>query len=183
MVIFIHIQSTLFKPLRGRSRPRRFNGVCVGIAPHEDAGWLLVWEAATCAVGAGLSPYVCLGDCLGLSICLSRSGRTHRRTHSLGLSVLAVCLGWSVSVGLSRSVCLGLSVSVCLYRSVSLSVSFGQRARTNAPTMSTIAVSPELHNRRCKRLPPKPYGRTENLTHGMIFFPFSKLIKKSRSRL
>ena len=33
----------------------------VSVAPHEDTGWLLLWEAATCAVGAGLSQYVCLG--------------------------------------------------------------------------------------------------------------------------
>ena len=89
---------------------------------------------------------VCLSRCacLGLSVRLSRSGRTHGRAHAkmsivclrlfvclglglsrpvhLGLS-WSVCLFRSVCLGLSISVCLALSVSVCLSRSVYLGLS------------------------------------------------------------
>ena len=86
-----------------------------------------MWEAATCAVGAGLSRYVCLGLSGCRSACLGRAGHTDEHTQDVNGLSRFVCLGLFVSVCLSGSVCLGLSVclsvSVCLSRSVCLSQS------------------------------------------------------------
>ena len=65
--------------------------VNVSVAPHEDTGWQLVWEAATCAVGACLSRYVCLSlSVSGLSVVrlgLAGHTETHPPCHDVNNAV------------------------------------------------------------------------------------------------
>ena len=110
----------LFTPLHGRSRPHRVKRKHTHTYRHT----------ATCARGAGneqlvlseqggnvnraqaclsLPVSVRLSRSVSLSVCLSRSGRTHGRARARRQLSVLVCL--------FRSVCLGRFVSVYLFRS------------------------------------------------------------------